>query len=275
MFMNRTSNTKLLFFLKFIALPALVVKLLWSVSYYFLDLDLSPVSKHKSLRFNNQTKLAFKILDTSKKPETTQVVESGKKITDFKLKGTYVSGEDSFVIIEDGAETEFVYVGEEYQGYKLLKVYENKGIFEKNGEKYELTMYKEDTDFSSSSISTTPVKHSAKIVASGNYTVPVDIRREDIDSYKTNPDKIWNNIRINDFRTDDGLNFKVSYVRAGTIFSSIGLKPGDVITAINGEVPQSLGDVMKYYSDIDNLNELTLTIKRGEQEMDLEFKVKE
>ncbi len=271
--MNRTSNTKLLFVLKFIILPALIVKLLWSISYYYLDLDLAPVSKHKSLRFNNQTKLAYKILDTTKKPQVTQVEESGKKITDFKLKGTYVSGDDSFVIIEDGADTEFVYVGEEYQGYKLIKVYENKAIFEKDGEKYELTMYKEETNFSEPV--TSRVKHSAKIVASGNYTVPVDIRREDIDSYKSNPDKIWNNIRINDIRTDDGLNFKVSYIRAGTIFSSIGLKPGDVITAINGEVPQSLGDVMKYYSDIDNLNDLTLTVKRGNQEIDLEFKVKE
>ena len=271
MFMNHESNTKLLFVLKFIAIPALVIKLLWSITYYYLDLDLSPVAKHKGLRFNNQTKLAYKILDTSKKPQTTQVVESGKKITDFKLKGTYVSGEDSFVIIEDGADTEFVYVGEEYQGYKLLKVYENKGIFEKDGEKYELTMYKEETNYTTQA----PVKHSAKIVASGNYTVPVDIRREDINTYKTNPDKIWNNIRINDVRTDDGLNFKVSYVRAGTIFSSIGLKPGDVITAINGEVPQGMGDVMKYYSDIDNLNELVLTVKRANQELDLEFKVKE
>ncbi len=270
MFMNRTSNTKLLFALKFIALPALIVKLLWSITYYYLDLDLSPVAKHKGLRFNNQTKLAYKMLDSSTK-QVDQVVESGKKITDFKLKGTYVSGDDSFVIIDDRGNTEFVYVGEDYQGYKLLKVYENKALFEKDGEKYELTMYKDETNYTTSA----PVKHSAKIVASGNYTVPVDIRREDINTYKTNPDKIWNNIRINDFRTDDGLNFKVSYVRAGTIFSSIGLKPGDVITAINGEVPQSMGDIMKYYSDIDNIENLTLTVKRANQELDLEFKVKE
>ena len=269
--MSQKSNSKLLFILKFILLPALIVKLFWSISLYFLDLDLLPVSNHKSIRFNPQTKLAYKILDTTKQTPVAPV-ESGKKITDFKLKGTYVSGDDSFVIIDDAGNTEFVYIGEEYQGYRLKKVYENKAIFEKNGQIYELTMYNDTSNLYST---TKPKKHSAPIVASGNYTVPVDIRREDIEYYTTNIDKIWNNIRINEFRTEDGYNFKVAYVRPGTIFSSIGLKPGDVITAINGEVPQSMADVMQYYSDIDNLDVLVLTIKRDNQEMDLEFRVKE
>ena len=276
MSMNRTSHTKLLFILKFVLLPAFVVKLLWSISLYFLDLDLLPVSNHKSIRFNPQTKLAYKILDTTKQAPVA-MVESGKKITDFKLKGTYVSGDDSFVIIDDAGNTEFIYIGEEYQGYKLKKVYENKAIFEKDGQIYELTMYN-NTSYDDSMTfynKTKPKKHSAPIVASGNYTVPVDIRREDVDYYVSNPDKIWNNIRINEFRTEDGYNFKVSYVRPGTIFSSIGLKPGDIITAINGEVPQSMADVMKYYSDINNLDSLTLTVKRKNQEIDLEFRVKE
>ncbi len=273
--MNQSSSTKLLFALQFIVLPAFVVKLLWSITLFYLDKDLYPINLHESMRFNTQTKLAYKLMYTQKVPVNT-TVESGKKITDFKLKGTYVSGDDSFAIIEDGEKTEFIYIGEEYQGYKLEHVYENKAIFNKDDEKYELTMYSALVDDSEGDYTmSSPKKHSAKIVASGNYTVPVDIRKEDINTYMQKPDKIWNNIRINDFRTDDGINFKVSYVRAGTIFSSIGLKSGDIITAIDGEIPQSMGDVMQYYSNIDDLKNLVLTVKRGNQELDLEFRVKE
>jgi len=270
--MKLASNSNLSSYIFPALITAVLVKLLWSISLFFLDKDILPVSSHKSMRFNTRVNLAQKILYT-KEVQTNTPQESGKKITDFKLKGTYVSGDDSFVIIEDGSETEFIYVGESYQGYKLVHVYENKAIFDKDGEKYELNMYSatsnQDYTFSK------PKKHSAKIVASGNYTVPVDIRKEDINTYVQNPDKIWNNIRINDIRTDDGLNFKVSYVRAGTIFSSIGLKAGDIITAIDGEVPQSLADVMQYYTNIDDIRNLVLTVKRGNQELDLEFRVKE
>ncbi len=273
--MNQSLNSSFLFVAKFILLPAFLVKLLWSISLFYLDKDLNMINNHQNLRFNTQTRLAYKILDISKRVEPKEIVETGKKITDFKLKGTYVSGSDSFVIIEDGSNTEFIYLNEKYQGYMLYHVYENKAIFEKDGEKYELNMYDGKDDNSNNYTQTVHKKHSAKVVASGNYTVPVDIRKEDIDTYTENPEKIWNNIRINDFRTEDGLNFKVSYVRAGSIFSSIGLKPGDVITAIDGEVPQNMGDIMKYYNNINDLTGIVLTVKRNNQEMDLEFRVKE
>jgi len=271
--MKLASNSNLSLYLFPALITAVLVKFLWSISLFFLDKDILPVSSHKNMRFNTRVNLAQKILYT-KEVQVEVPQESGKKITDFKLKGTYVSGDDSFIIIEDGKDTEFIYVGESYQGYKLVHVYENKAIFTKNGEKYELNMYSGIGTNQNYTISK-PKRHSAKIVASGSYTVPVDIRREDINTYVENPDMIWNNIRINDFRTDDGLNFKVSYIRPGTIFSSIGLKAGDIITAINGEVPQSLADVMQYYTNVDDIRNLVLTVKRGNQEIDLEFRVKE
>jgi len=272
--MNQSSNS-ILFVFKYILIPAALIKLLYSVSLFYLDKDLLPVSDGGNISFITKTKLAYKILDRSSEPVKEVVVESGKKITDFKLKGTYVAGDDSFVIIEDSGNTEFIYMNETYQGYKLIKVYENKAIFDKDGTTYELTMYSDKTLNNYTTNKPSTKKRVKKEKTDGEYVVPIDIDREDVTYYVQNPDKIWNNIRIRDYRTEDGIEFKVGYVRKGTIFDKIGLKRGDVIVAIDGQTPQSMADVMKYYSQINEMDSLMITIKRNNQEMDLEFRVKE
>jgi general secretion pathway protein C len=270
--MNLSYDKTILFFIKTIFIPAVIVKIIYGISLFYLDKDLLPQSDSGNISFITKTRLAYKVLDVKKaEPKKQEVVETGKKITDFKLKGTYVSGDDSFVIIDDAGSTEFIYMGESYQGYKLIKVYENKAIFDKDGTTYELTMYNLTKNFTTIEPRKTPKKASSD----GEYVVPIDIEKEDVTYYAQNPDKIWNNIRIRDYRTKNGIEFKVGYIRKGTIFDKIGLKVGDIITAIDGQVPQSMADVMKYYSDINSLDSLVLTIKRKNQEMDLEFRIKE
>jgi len=271
--MNQSSDNIILFFVKFIFIPAAIVKLLYSFMFFYLDKDLVPQSDGGNISFIARTRLAYKILDTTSVQK--EVVETGKKITDFKLKGTYVSGDDSFVIIDDAGSTEFIYMNEVYQGYKLIKVYENKAIFDKDGTTYELTMYSGVSDNYTTTDEPVKKQKRRKEPSDGDYTVPIDLDKEDVSYYTQNPDKIWNNIRIRDYRTEDGIEFKVGYVRRGTIFDKIGLKAGDIITAIDGQTPQSMADVMKYYSDINSIDSLVLTIKRGDQEMDLEFRIKE
>jgi general secretion pathway protein C len=272
--MSQSSDKTILFLVKYMLIPAVAIKLIYSISLFYLDKDLLPQSDSGNISFITKTKLAYKVLDTTKaEPVKQEVVETGKKITDFKLKGTYVSGDDSFVIIDDAGSTEFIYMGESYQGYKLIKVYENKAIFDKDGTTYELTMY---SDTNKSYTTNEPIKKSSKKTSSdGDYVVPIDVDKEDITYYSQNPDKIWNNIRIRDYRTENGLEFKVGYVRRGTVFDKIGLKAGDVITSIDGQVPQSMADVMKYYNEVNDIDSLILTIKRKDQEMDLEFRIKE
>jgi len=271
--MSQSSDSKILFFVKYAVIPFVVIKILYSISLFYLDKDLLPQSSGGNISFITKTRLAYKILNPSTTKPKKEVVETGKKITDFKLKGTYVAGENSFVIIDDAGNTDFVYMNETYQGYKLKKVYENKAIFEKNGQNYELTMYSEDQNSYISKDK--PTVRKSKKQSGGDYVVPIDIKKQDINYYVQNPDRIWNNIRIRDYRTENGIEFKVSYVRSGTVFDKIGLKPGDIITAIDGQEPQSMADVMKYYSDINSLDSLMITIKRKDQVMDLEFRVKE
>jgi len=273
--MNQSSSKNILFLVKYLFLPAVIVKLLYSFTYFYLDKELIPQQDGGNISFITKTSLAYKVLDSGKKESKPVVVERGKKITDFKLKGTYVSGDDSFVIIDDSGDTEFVYMNETYQGYRLIKVYENKAIFDKDGTTYELTMYAQSDNYTEDLPQKRKKKKKIKKDVDGQYTVPIDIDKEDITYYSRNPDKIWNNIRVRDYRTENGIEYKVGYVRKGSIFDDIGLKSGDVIVAIDGETPQSMADVMQYYTNIDNLDSLVLTIKRKNQEMDLEFRIKE
>ena len=268
--MNQLLDKKYLFIVNFVLIPLFIVKLLWSISLFYLDKDLIIFQNSDVRGFSTSSRLAKKILDSSDEKQVVTAIQSGKKITDFKLKGTYVEADSSFIIIENRGNTEFIYLNEDYQGYKLTHVYENKAIFEKDGQNYELNM---NTTTSSISSSLTASRSKKPKYTSKN-AVPIEVSKEDINYYSQNPTKVWNNIRIEDFRTDSGINFRVSYVRSGSVFSEIGLKPGDVITSIEGQEIQSMGEVMDYYSKIETLESLTLSIKRGSQEMDLEFKVK-
>jgi len=274
MYMSLSSDKKFLFLIKYVLIPFVAVKFLYSILFFYIDKAVLPIDSGGNISFITKTKLGYKFLDSVKTaPKEIEVV--GKKITDFKLKGTYVSsGDDSFVIIDDMGNTEFVYLGENYQGYKLVKVYENRAIFEKDGQNYELSMYAQESEFTSNTPDVDKDKYKQKS-SSGDYVVPIDVSKSDVDFFAKNPEKIWNNIRIKDFRTEDGIEFRVGYVKSGTVFDKIGLKSGDVIVAIDGQTPQSMADVMKYYTNIDSLESLMLTIKRKEQIMDLEFRVKE
>jgi general secretion pathway protein C len=267
--MNQLLDKRLLFFIKFIFIPIFIVKLLWSISLFYLDHHLIYEQSSNIKKFSTQSRLAKKILDSPDNKDSRPVVKSGKKITDFKLKATYVDKKSSFIIIEDRVKTEFIYIYESYQGYKLVEVYEDRAIFEKDSQNYGLYMSQDGQEYMKSnnySLDSRPY--------SSKRSVPIEITKREISNYSKNPQKIWNNIRIEDFRVDSGINFRVSYVKNGSIFSKIGLKPGDIITRIEGQEVSSLGEVMEYYSKIEDLESLILSIKRGSQEMDLEFQIK-
>jgi len=56
--MNRSSNS-ILFIIKYLLLPAVVVKLLYSVSLFYLDKELLPISEGGNISFITKTKLAY------------------------------------------------------------------------------------------------------------------------------------------------------------------------------------------------------------------------
>ncbi len=271
--MNQSFSKKLRFFLLVIALPLILAKLLWSVGEIFLE-KAPPMRAKNSNEYNYHYSLylANKIIGNKVEiPQEKPTEDDGQKLENIKLKGTYLGGDASFIIIEDGGESKFIYIGEKFRGYELNRVGERKVVFEKNGKNYYVLLDSEEQQHynqHNSSAST----HDASESQSDDS--PVTLTRSEMKSYLKNPDKIWNNIRIQEMRRNGELvGFRVNYVKKGSFFDKAGLRSGDVIKSIDGNEIHSLGDVMKYYNNADNLESLSLTVLRNGQEKELDFSV--
>lgn len=276
--MNQKSNNYLYTFALYILLPIAIAKLLWSVGLYFLDKDALNTPKEGGYSYYYNINLAKNIIGVRKTVVQTQPAETHERIDDIKLKGTYASDDESFIVIEDNLGTTFLYRGEKYVGYRLVEVYDERAVLEKDGRKYDIVLADEDQS-SEASASSRP-SHNTNTESSNAPAVefvpgePVQLTRSELNSYVKNPNKIWKNIRIQELRRNGALDgFRVNYVKKGSFFDSAGLKSGDVIKAIDGKEIKSLADVMKYYSNVGTLDGLSLSVARGEEELDLEFNV--
>ncbi len=274
--MSQKSSSLLKKFALFVLLPIAIVKLFWSGVLFFLDKDALNAPKEGDFIYHYNINLAKNIIGTKQKTTPPkQEVQTHNRIDDIKLKGTYSSEDESFIIIEDNLGTTFLYKNEKYVGYKLIEIYDERAVLEKDGIKYDIIL--ENSDKKSANItSKSPSRLTREESEAVEFSpgVPTSITRAELNTYVKNPNKIWKNIRIQELRQDGSLNgFRVNYVKKGSFFEKSGLKSGDVIKSIDGKELKSLADVMRYYNDIDSLEALTLSVKRGEDELDLEFNV--
>jgi len=274
--MNQKSTNYLYLFSLYILLPVAVVKLLWSVGLFFLDKDALSAPKEGEFSYYYNINLAKNIIGDRKVIAKTEPVETHSRIDDIKLKGTYAAEDESFIVIEDQLGTTFLYKNEKYVGYRLIEVYDERAVLEKNGIKYDIVL--EDEDNGATPSTNRGSSHSEPTVTEPEEQFvpgePVRLTRNELNSYVKNPNKIWKNIRIQELRRDGTLNgFRVNYVKKGSFFDKAGLKSGDVIKSIDGKEIKTLSDVMKYYSNVNSLDGLTLGISRGDDEIDLEFNV--
>jgi general secretion pathway protein C len=272
--MSQNFSRKLRFFALFIVLPLVIAKFLWSLSLFFLDKGSEESKKVENYSYHYNLNLASKIIggvDPIIKHEPIVESDDGEEIKNIKLKGTYLGGDASFMVIEDGGVSNFIYIGESYKGYELVRVSEKKVGLEKNGKNYYILLWDEEKSSSPpvSKSHTSPTMESP--VTPG---MPATITRDDLNSYVKNPNKIWKNIRIQEQRVNGQISgFRVNYVKKHSFFDKAGLKSGDVIKGIDGNEITSLADVMKYYTNIESLDSLSLTVERGGEEIELDFNV--
>lgn len=272
--MNLSSNKLLKNFVIFILFPFALIKLIYAiVSFLFLSKDDIAQKKAENLSYHYSLNFSGKILQTAQnRPVTTQVEASGR-IKDIKLKGTYIEGDGGFIVIEDRLGTTFLHKGEKYVGYRLLEIYDNRAVFDKNGVHYDVVIDEEGQNRRKTAPTASRISKNNDHEEIGAFE-PVVVTHQEVDSYIRNPNKIWRNIRIQEIRKNGQIDgFRVNYVKKGSFFDKSGLKSGDVIKGIDGNEIKSLSDVMKYYNNINNLDGLSLSILRGDSEIELEFNI--
>lgn len=188
-------------------------------------------------------------------------------IKDMILKGIYLDKDSAYAIIalkRKKNDVKIVSKGENFNGYKILKIYPKKVFLQKNGKIYML--YLEKVDKNSSIANQNIVQDNA----------PVVLRSSDVYKYVNHFDQIWKEIRIDDIRKNGKLKgFIVRWIKPGSIFTKIGLKKGDKIIKVNDRLLKSYKDAFDYYEKLKKkeINMLRLTVIRNNKEREIEYEL--
>ena len=265
---------KILNYLIPILLTLGVIKLIWSIiNFLFLPsmgVDITQ-SDYKSSLYT-----PFKLGISKTQKKTTVKRRETTPLRMLSLEGVYkdtANPKESIAIISKGGLSKVVKVGDSIFGFILKEVQGHSVILQKSNQNYTLKLPKAKVVSSSYTIvkeSPPPTTSSIK-EEDGQKIVP----RKVINDYKKDMKKIWQNIAISDYKERGVLKgFRVRYIKKGSIFEKLGLKRGDIIVGINGESVKSYSLPMRVFSNIDTLDGLILQVKRGNNEVELEYEIR-
>jgi len=200
------------------------------------------------------------------KPTSSPKKSSGAKISNMILKGLYGSKTNGFIIVamkKAPKKTTILSIGEIFQGYKLKRIGKNSAVFIKNNKEYVLSFKKVDIK-----------SNITKVKNTSNGNNDKSISRKDIKYYAKNTKQMMKDISIREIKDGKNLKgFKVMKIRKNSKMASLGLKKGDLITAVNNTKLKSYQDAFKIYGDIDELDFIQLVIIRNNEEMELEYEI--
>ena len=232
----------------------------------FIDTSTQTLEYKKYDGFYSNIKTAIK------KKEVKKVVKQ-ETLSKYILKAIYSTTLNSGWVTIENKQNKKSYIlsqFEEIDGYILTKLYKNYVILEKQAKEYRLNIIQANKKVV---YNVTNVVNNVEenIVVDGNSVV---IKRDYLDTYVNDIDKVWNNISINEIRTNGKLDgFKVMKVTKNSVFGKLGLKKNDVIKAINNNILTSYSDAFKVYNNISNTKYLNLEILRNNEILELNYEI--
>ena len=265
--------------------PMAIIKLIWVIIASFTlpstTIEIDSLDEVKPLYYRvSLAKKSNKIID---KPKTviTKPIQKQSSMRGIRLIGIYIDDDIIVVTIEKLSKRTVLSKGEEFQGFKLIGATKHHAIFSKRDKEYKLEFIKKKKSMSTKSksiikeVENTPkpkIESKNEVIDDG-YTKT--IRRDFLNSYMKSPKNIWKDIGINEIKSGKSITgFRVRFVRKDSGFDKLGIKRGDIILAINGERLTSHKSAFNAYKDISTIENLTLTVKRNNQEMELEYEIK-
>jgi general secretion pathway protein C len=174
-------------------------------------------------------------------------------------------------------------LGDELNGFVLEGGGSTYAIFTKDSKNYRVDLLQDKkSGISSGSIvpaSALPkreAKPAAPLAIEGEVTDAGDhkiIDKSLLNHYAQNMDDIYKNIGITEIKEGDKMKFKITFVRRGSPFAKLGVRRGDMIKSINGQEINSYNAAFEAYKNIGNVENVTLVIQRGKEEMELEYEI--
>ena len=244
---------------------------------------LKPLYYHYSLASKKELPKVIKKPNTNKpKINRPKPKPKPEKFTKFILTGIYSSSSKKIIALVYLGKSYVLELGESIEGYKFSKLYPTYAIFTKDKKEYKLDLYKEQTKKGNKATKTSSKISSAikpkeepkkqTIERAGDTTyIPKNL----FNKYKKDIGAIRKNIGVAPYMSGGKLSgFKIRYVKKGSDFDKLGVKRGDIITAINGEQLNNFRVPLEFFNNLDSITAATLTIKRGNEIKELEYEVR-
>jgi type II secretion system protein C len=109
----------------------------------------------------------------------------------------------------------------------------------------------------------------------GDIIAEKEVTRSDINSYASNPSKIWKDISIVPLKSAGKIiGFKVTRIKKSSKMATLGLQKGDVIIEANNIKLSSFKDAIKLYENIDKLNTISLIVLRNNEEKEIIYEIR-
>ncbi len=296
--MKNITNSRLFSTLLFFLTVLFIAKLLWLIASIFVlpksGVDYTEKNKLKSFYYpvrlsNVKQRKAPVVIKAPVKPKPTPKKVIVENMKGYKLLALYVSGDTLISTISKGAKTKVLGKGESFNGFKLISSRANTALFNKGGKDFTLELKNikkaKAKKTTSKKVKHKKVKHKRVahapsksllkkgIVSSANGETKV-VSKGLLSSYTKDIDKVWKDIGIGEHKVNGVLTgFKVNFIKKNSDFEKLGLKRGDILTSINGQELDSYNAAFSFYKEMDSIENLTLSIKRNNQDMELEYEI--
>ncbi|MDQ7045575.1 MAG: PDZ domain-containing protein [Sulfurimonas sp.] len=244
-------------------------------------------------RVPDTTETTFKVAKAfgiQNKEEVQQHITKKEASQDFLLKAFTINsillsqGED-MVIATDVKGGVFLYIGDFYKTYELTNVYSKKAKFKKGIHYYWAFLnpddeknFKENTNPSASLSKTGQSKPLRETTAkkmfeeikykNGTYYIPKDFLQTFSD-----PSTFISTIRAQVYRINNAISFKITSIKASSIFTKLGIRRGDLIVKMNNQPFTSPSQPIQLFQNLKNLKELQLTIQNQGKTKELKYEV--
>jgi len=268
------------------AFLALLIKAAWfTLSYLWLPatgVDEKKVLSTTALFY--PVKLGPVVKRAIKKPKKKRVVVAPvirSKIKDIKLLAIYNSTDATVVTVVYKKKTKVLTRGEEVNGFVLEGARSTYAIFSKDKKTYKVPLDKSKNEKTATARIKTKTriktkkletkKPKGKIVVDGNNRI---VDRSLVEYYTKNMKKMMNDIDVGEVRNGNDLEgFRIRFVRRNSDFAKLGVRRDDVIKSINGQEMNSYGAALGIYKNMQDIENLSLVVQRGNKEVELEYEI--
>jgi len=202
-----------------------------------------------------------------KKPETAKPEGTLDISTLLVVKGTVAgTGKDGFAVIEEKAKNKqsLYKVGNVVAGAKLIKITRNAVTFQIDNKERVLMMMETQV---APLLPPRPVQQTAP-----SRSEPTVINRNDVDASLKDMGALMSQAQIRPYYTagaPDG--FMITNIRPGSLYEKVGLTEGDVIQGAGDRRLLTADDWTFLYNSMKTGSSLTLKIKRGGAEENLNY----